>query len=118
MDGTISETFMSLRYENCNENCFNEYQNITFCTKLKSMTTSKSFANEQTIEMIKILIGKLQALFIDVRLKYLETISVDDKLKILITVLNAVSFDVTNITDSLIHYSTHSYLLRKKDLAT
>ena len=75
------------------------------------MTTSKSFANEQTIEMIKILIGKLQPLCIDVRLKYLETISVGDKLKILIRVLNAVSFDVTNITDSLIHFSTHSYLL-------
>ena len=57
---------MSLNYKNCNENCFNNYQNITFCTKLKPTATSQSFANEQTIEMIKILIGKLNGLYIHV----------------------------------------------------
>ena len=56
---------MSLRYENC-ESCFNKLQNITFCTNQKPLPTSQSFANEQTIEMIKILIGEWNGLQVHV----------------------------------------------------
>ena len=57
---------MSLRYENCYGDCSRRLQNITFCID-EIPERSQSFANEQTIEMIKILIGKFYSISIEVR---------------------------------------------------
>ena len=48
---------MLLRHENCGDKCKNP-QNITFCVDQSSREISPIYANEQTIDMIKILIGK------------------------------------------------------------
>ena len=59
---------MALNYENCNENCSNNRQNITICVPTKGVyRTTQSFANEHTIEMIKILIGKWNRYYFDDR---------------------------------------------------
>ena len=49
---------MLLRYQNCGEQCIRNPQKITFCVDQSSREISPSYANEQTIDMIKILIGK------------------------------------------------------------
>ena len=48
---------MLLRYQNCGDQC-RIPRNITFCVDQSSREISPSYANEQTIDMIKILIGK------------------------------------------------------------
>ena len=58
---------MTIRYEKCNGDCSNYLQNVTFCVDDRPEPTSQSFANEQTIEMIKILIGKLDCNLFKVR---------------------------------------------------
>ena len=54
---------MSLYYENCDDECFKTLHNITFCVEENPKKSSASFANEQTIDMIKILIGKRKTVF-------------------------------------------------------
>ena len=61
--GTI-QSYLSLRFTNCDEECYENVQNITICVDKNPKTSSTSFANEQTIDMIKILIGKGNTVFL------------------------------------------------------
>lgn len=62
--GTV-DSHMSLYYENCNGDCLSTAQNITFCMdRSPGRTTTAKFANDETINMIKILIGKYRGIYI------------------------------------------------------
>ena len=60
--GTV-ESYMYLEYDDCNDECFKNLQNITFCVDETPKSLKPAFANEQTTDMIKILIGKYCAIF-------------------------------------------------------
>ena len=58
IDGIV-DSYLHLYYKDCSGDCYKTAQNITFCVdQSPGGRTSTAFANEQTIDMIKILIGK------------------------------------------------------------